>query len=211
MGFGQRGTASRNQIFVPINGLSMITAHEVVHAISVAIGDGFAFWPFEEGLAQVVQVLHNFYDRDRFGWAYQVWPILVEGFIPRYYGYGVYASYEIASAVRNFLLKDYENVVPFYHFLAYTALNAPPGLGTALPYFRQRHGSPSEIHTLYTAHSFVMYLIETYGTEQYFLVHFDMYPFEYVYGMTLQEMIKEWMDFLSVAAGEFLYAAMQAQ
>jgi len=204
--------ANHGQMIIPINGLSMIAAHEAAHVISREINGGFsAFAPFEEGLAQTLQFLYDLHDRNGFGWAYQFWPIWVESFIPFDYEIGIFECYAIADTVRNFLLQDYEHYAYYQHFLAYTALNIP-GLGAASPDFRQWAGGfPAEIHSYVASRSFVRYLIETYGVESYLHVHFDENLFEYVYGMTLREMVYEWMDFLSVTAEEFLNAAIQAQ
>jgi len=210
MEFTFTASASFDVMRIPINTLSISTAHEVAHVIGAAIGDGFAFMPFEEGLAQTLQFLFNIHDKDNFGWAYQFWPLWVEAFIPYYYDIGVFESYVVADAVRNFLLKDYEHYANFQHFLAYTALNTPRLRDS--PHFRRwTGGTPTEIHSYATSLSFIRYLLDTHGAESYLQVHFDESIFEYVYGVTLYAMVQEWMEFLSIAAKEFMHVAMQAQ
>jgi len=53
-----------------------------------------------------------------------------------------------------------------------------------------------ELSARTTATSFVQYLIETYGAEKYFQVHWNIRNFETVYGITLDEMILQWREFL---------------
>jgi len=53
-----------------------------------------------------------------------------------------------------------------------------------------------ELNSRITSTSFVQYLVETYGAEKYFQVHWDVGRFETVYGITLDGMILRWRDFL---------------
>lgn len=54
-----------------------------------------------------------------------------------------------------------------------------------------------ELSTYATAESFTIYLIKTYGLEKFSQVYFDIDNFENVYGITLQEMVDEWLEFLN--------------
>ena len=53
-----------------------------------------------------------------------------------------------------------------------------------------------EISSRISATSFVQYLIETYGAEKYFQVHWRIQNFENVYGITIEEMFLRWREFL---------------
>ena len=53
-----------------------------------------------------------------------------------------------------------------------------------------------ELSARTTATSFVQYLIETYGAEKYFQVHWMVENFEPVFGITIEEMILRWREFL---------------
>jgi hypothetical protein len=53
-----------------------------------------------------------------------------------------------------------------------------------------------ELSARTSAISFVKYLIDTYGTKMYFQVHWDIARFPYVFGITIDEMILEWREFL---------------
>jgi len=192
------------RMMVPISGISQLTVHEATHVISSALGD--TFLPFEEGLAMVLQSKHSFFDRDRFGVEYQTWAARVEAIISAMYNAGVFESYAVAEAVRDFLIADFEQGVIFEHFLAYIGLNTPEM--SVFPPFRPWPGTPPEIHSYITSSSFVRYLIDTYGAEKYMEVFFNTDRFQRVYGVSLEAMLDEWMEFLSINANEFLYAAM---
>jgi len=53
-----------------------------------------------------------------------------------------------------------------------------------------------ELSTYITAESFTIYLLETHGKEKFSQVYFHIENFENVYGITLQEMIDRWLEFL---------------
>jgi len=210
--------AAPGAMIIPINGMAAAAAHEVSHIISTQMLDGIYFIPFEEGLAEVVHIAHMFFDRDRHGWAYQIWPEDVDDTISALYEFGIFDSYAEATAVRAlaaraFMYDDYEHYFAFSHFLAYATLNAPPYevlRGRMRRWFTGPTyvNSSIELYTYFTSVSFVRYLIERYGPEKYMQVHVDVSRFEYVYGIALYEMVQEWLEFLSINAEEFLLAAM---
>jgi len=54
----------------------------------------------------------------------------------------------------------------------------------------------SELSSRTTVTSFVKYMYETYGGENFFQVHWRIFRFEEVYGITIDEMILQWREFL---------------
>jgi len=200
------------EMTIPINLLSTLTVHFATRIINNMIDSDPIFPPFEEGVAQILQYLHGLHDRNNIGWAYQYWPILLEDVIIYLYEMGVFESATIANAILDFLLRDYESYTVWYHFLANETFTMSARMRSSIVDFRPwTGGHPIEIHSLVTSRSFVQYLIDTYGIDSYLQVHFDVSLFEYVYGVTIQEMTEKWMEFVGVTAEEFINAVMQGQ
>ncbi|MCL2378813.1 MAG: hypothetical protein FWC77_06780 [Defluviitaleaceae bacterium] len=205
MMFGTGAGADVGWMNFPINMIAVAAAHEVSHVLSFAVGGG-DFKPFEEGLAMKIGALHRLYDKDGYAWRYQMWTGEVETAISFYYEHGIFESYAVAEAVREFLISDFELYDMFTHFLAYVAHSIPEF--QADPHFRRWYENYAKIQSYITSGSFVRYLVDRYGAEKYMQVHVDVNLFEYVYGVTLDEMILEWMEFLSANAEAFLLGAM---
>ena len=201
------GWADDRQMKVDITGLASLAAHEISHVITNMLGWA-PFAPFNEGLAETLQSKHKLFDMDGRGWEYQLWPVRVKMMVPALYEIGAFENYTVANAVIAFLIDDFERYYDFTHFLAYVALNIPEA--AVFPQMRMWAVAHPEIQSYNTSSSFVRYLIGTHGAETYMQVHFDMSRFEYVYGITLEEMIQEWMIFINIYADELLLMAMQA-
>jgi len=64
-------------------------------------------------------------------------------------------------------------------------------------YIEERHDYVLELSARGTVTSFVKYLIETYGVEKYMQVHWGIVRFEDTFGITLDDMILQWREFLT--------------
>ena len=191
-----------------------VSAHEVSHVLTRLASPG-VFMPFDEGLATLISKLHDMHDRDNHGLAY--------GFI--YRGYATELRFlrdeiiqeeihgEIGYPFRylfiNLLLSEFDLVV-ILHLNAHGNLNHGMNVGASvlLPHRETCPMYPDyeELYTFTNAASFVSFLIETYGKEKYWQVHWDVDLFESVYGLTLREMIEEWKEFLLEASAQFQVA-----
>ena len=181
-------------------------AHEASHVISRFVG-GTIFPPFDEGLADVLHVLHANYDKNNHGFEYRIWEELWANVTVQllYQQWGNFSK----DALRNYLLNNF-NSTAFRHVDSYISLNYTNIDNNPSFNFSPRHPHYiPELNTHDTASSFVHYLIETRGAEAYVQVHFDINLFEYVYGKTLHEMVDEWLAFLSCHAEQFFWEVTQ--
>ena len=71
------------------------------------------------------------------------------------------------------------------------------GVGTVVANFNYTnpHYNPY-LNSYGLAGGFVQYLIETYGADKYFQVHWNFRNFEYVYNIALDEMVERWVALL---------------
>ena len=83
----------------------------------------------------------------------------------------------------------------FWYLDSETYLN-PSDLGGSFAVSTPRRFQEISHHV--TATSFVQYLIETYGAEKYLQVHWDVDGFDEVFGISIEEMILRWREFLEV-------------
>jgi len=173
--------------------------HEITHFISLwARGGDIGAFEFEEGIAMAMERFHDAYDRQIHGKSYQ-WKLENQRF-----GFGSYtvALYEIlgdqglANAAWSRLMADFDTA-GLAHLMAYHWLHHRDYEGEAETNRRLGFGSEiAEIGTHPTAGSFVLYLIENYGVQNYMSLHLGQQSFEEVYGVDIQEMIVRWRVFL---------------
>ena len=76
------------------------------------------------------------------------------------------------------------------------------GVGTVVANFNYTnpHYNPY-LNSYGLAGGFVQYLIETYGADKYFQVHWNFRNFEYVYAIALDEMVERWVALLREEKG----------
>jgi len=166
---------------------------------------GASFLPFSWGLAGVLVRMFHIADRDSFGVFYTFWnenvmdsDSITNEILP------LYTMILESQATAEYFID--RNVAEFdlfsiTHFEVYAILYHPEFFDN-LPENILNPEISIYISTRGTAASFVAYLIETYGSEKYAQVHFDLDNFENVYGVTLHEMVDRWRGFLRAFADD---------
>jgi len=176
-------------------------SHEASHLLTTLISNDYdkIFTPFDEGLAFYLMAKHGIYDRFNHGFQLQYRYYATMHHIDSMSG----GFYGVEAIVRELLSNS--DFIGLDHFFAYLVLGQYIEGLCLVPWFWTRasrvmygqYESIGDISTFQTAASFVAYLIEEYGAKAYMQVHFDVSSFEYVYGVSICEMIDSWKLFLS--------------
>ncbi|MCL2236159.1 MAG: hypothetical protein FWB98_06950 [Defluviitaleaceae bacterium] len=181
-----------------------VIVHEITHALEVQVFGSLSHPSFSQGLAEALEYLHHIYDHHRggFGFYYELLtaPLEDENAVNglRENLYIIYGTHYAADHfIENFIIGF--DPMSIAHHRAYQViyrhetLPNPEAMSVA-PLFGDEI-SPY-LSSYVTSHSFVMWLMETYGHENYARVHFDIHYFEDVYGVTITEMVDRWLGFL---------------
>jgi len=171
-----------------------VFAHEIAHYISYwAQGNSFGnYWvEFEEGIAMALMSYRDIYEGldKSYHWHREHRRSIFGSYADALNN--IFGDDDTAEAAWDFLMADFDSIglahVMGYHWLRHRDFETRAiQLGSTF----------AEIGTHPTAGSFVLYLIENYGIENYMQVHFDRDSFEDVYGITINEMIARWQAFL---------------
>ncbi|MCL2855086.1 MAG: hypothetical protein FWE21_05650 [Defluviitaleaceae bacterium] len=172
--------------FIIVTGAeSMMTiAHEVVHVVArwIYAQHGVRpIQPLEEGFASYIMAVFNKsenFDHQLFyidhysdrGDLRTSWTIFYD------HDYHFMAQYRLIN-------MDYYNMGHFVHQSRYTAVGSP-------------YHIPA-INTYEPATSFVIYLINTYGIDNFMEALWNIENFHYIYGKDIHGMIEGWREFLS--------------
>lgn len=157
----------------------MVAGHEVVHAVMHQIGEPRPIRPLEEGFADFINDTFNKSEDFDHSLPYHD-EIYGEGFIRHAYSFYYDYLWHFAAHYR-LTNHDYRAIhVGFGTF--YTSVSAPDHIAA--------------INTYATATSFVIYLVETYGMDNFMKVLWDVDNFINVYGQDIHGMIEEWRRFL---------------
>jgi len=182
--------------------------HEAVHVMDHQVFGEFTIGPFSEGLAEALTALYSIADRESGGPYFHY-----SAFVHHYTNpdvllwldnvlYDMFGKYGIIDYFMERFINNYD-LIGMAHFNAYRSVFHWDTLTRldrmvwwdVIDYYGW---SPSPYIASYvTSFSFVLYLLEIYGEEAYAQVHFNLYNFKNVYGVTLHEMIGRWKEFLS--------------
>jgi len=170
----------------------MTIPHEISHAVMHFMVGYPLEDPFDEGFANFMSIAFNETDEAQSFPHLQM--MIDDGFAPPVDNVREWAnflrswSFHMGAYIRR-IAEDYtlENVG---FGTRYTNVNDPNHI--------------TDINTYWTATSFVIYLIDTYGIDKYMQVHWDTDNFANVYGRDIHGMIEEWRLFLYEDGDELL-------
>ena len=196
----QRGAVSRGRINIGwlMDYLPVYMPRQVSYMVESWVGyDVFA--PFSSGLALAINIFHNVHDMDNHAFYLNTFWNNSEEFAVTMQDWfrEIFGSEALGTAAWEYLHNS-NDFAKAYHIGAYirhydrTSRAADPALVDTM----------GLLYTPHNAASFVLYLITTYGVDNYMQVHFDINSFEAVYGTTLEEMVERWLAFLDDLAAQ---------